>query len=695
MLPCSHGEPSRSSLDLVCSLIRRRVQDNEPVSASELLTTHPELARDEASAIEVVMAEFLARRQAGESPDPPEWLARFPEWQKPLRRRFEEEGLLALSDIGEVTEIHRPSQAAACPALPALGPHTLICELGRGGMGVVHLAHDLTLDRRVALKMVRGGMASLSDRARFYREARAAARLSHPHIVPVLAMGTLNGEDCYAMPVYARSLAARLLEGRLGIEEAVGLMAQVARALHHAHEHGVIHRDLKPANILLDAQGSPALADFGLAWLVDGSAQATATQGTAGTPAYMAPELALGKEPGKPADLWALGIMLHEMLAGQRPFQAASTALLAEAIRDQRPPRLRSLRPEAPRGLEAVILKCLAKRPQSRYATAGQLADDLEALAEKRPVSAPMPPPPWLEGWFPQKAPAAALLGCLAVPLLLFAGLMAAPPAKESPEQAALRGMGQVLKAGKPLKLLGASGVPAYQSFRTEPERRPEPAVAGRAFQLTSRYRCQVELMPQVPLKRFRFSGEARLLGGNPLGKRCGLYVAGLEAWTGERLEFDFFALAFSDHGGKPRAIPSLIHLGNPDGKGQTSLSVSRCTAIKPGVLAAASLAGPNPFNALAAPLAWGQRGCAAGPWHRIDLEVSASEIVSRLDGQLVARCSLDLKKQPLGAFWRENHPAGHPMRGAPHPLKNTGRIGVYLVDGAAEFRNIVLVPLP
>jgi predicted Ser/Thr protein kinase len=267
------------------------------------------------------------------------------------------------------------------------GRYQVVRELGRGAMGVVYVAHDPTLGRDVALKVVVARTDPTAGQ-RLLREAQAAARLQHPGIVVVLDVGLVDGLPYLAMElVLGPSLGSALRAGPLPLTEAVRIGAGLARALEHAHAQGVVHRDLKPANVLLAGpRREPKIVDFGLA--KDAAARTgslTATGEVLGTPAYMAPEQAdgAGKRVDGRADVYALGATLHAMLTGEPPFQASSTlALLAKVLSDA-PPRPSARRPGVSPALDALVLRCLEKEP-ARRPTAGELAVALEALARPR-----------------------------------------------------------------------------------------------------------------------------------------------------------------------------------------------------------------------------------------------------------------------------------------------------------------------
>ena len=273
------------------------------------------------------------------------------------------------------------------------GPYELIEEIARGGMGVVWRARQEGLGREVALKMILAGQLASSDQVlRFYTEAKAAARLDHPNIVPIYEIGEDQGRHFYSMKlIEGSSLAEALRDGRpFPPEQAARTVAAVARAIHFAHQRGVLHRDLKPSNILLDEDGSPFVADFGLARIAEGGSGATRADVILGTPAYMAPEQAAGTSRGvtTSADIYSLGAVLHEILTGKPPFQADTPLETLRLVLDSMPRPPSAINPGVDRDLEVICLKCLQKLPERRYPTAAELADDLERWIAGEPIHA-------------------------------------------------------------------------------------------------------------------------------------------------------------------------------------------------------------------------------------------------------------------------------------------------------------------
>jgi WD40 repeat protein/tRNA A-37 threonylcarbamoyl transferase component Bud32 len=280
----------------------------------------------------------------------------------------------------------------AVPLRPVVAGYEVLGELGRGGMGVVYKARQIGLNRLVALKMIlTGSHAHAEDLARFRTEAEAVAGLRHPHIVQIYDVGEQGGLPYFSLEfVEGGSLEARL-DGTpwLG-PQAARLIEPLARAMHVAHQKGVIHRDLKPANVLLTADDTPKVTDFGLAKRLDQDSGQTRTGTIMGTPSYMAPEQASGAKAGigPAADVYALGAVLYELLTGRPPFKAASPLDTILQVINGEPVPPSQLNPRAPRDLETICLKCLQKEPAKRYASAEALADDLRRFQNGEPIHA-------------------------------------------------------------------------------------------------------------------------------------------------------------------------------------------------------------------------------------------------------------------------------------------------------------------
>jgi serine/threonine-protein kinase len=339
---------------------------------------------DREQRLDEVITEYLKAAESGQQPDETQWLALHPDLADELRA--------FLASQRSIERIAGPLRTPPSGgSLGRLGDYELLEEIARGGMGVVYKARQVSLHRIVALKMILAGqLASAADVRRFRLEAEAAACLDHPHIVPIYEVGEQEGQHFFSMKlIEGGSLAQRRENYQREVRAAVELLRQVARAIHFAHQRGILHRDLKPANILLDAEGRPYVTDFGLARRVDGGGVLTQSGAIVGTPSYMAPEQARSEKAlSVAADVWALGAILYECLTGRPPFQAGSPLDTLLQVLEREPEPLSRLRPGLPRDLEIICLKCLQKDPGKRYASAAALAGDLESYLAGRPIQA-------------------------------------------------------------------------------------------------------------------------------------------------------------------------------------------------------------------------------------------------------------------------------------------------------------------
>jgi WD40 repeat protein/tRNA A-37 threonylcarbamoyl transferase component Bud32 len=414
---------------------RRRWQGGELVPVEAFLAQQPELQEDGDAIVDLLFREVALRQERGDEPTLGELLQRFPQYESRVRIQFDlhqaqwpgaaeaagaaaERVLTPTRDtasqgatVGVQGSSNRKVETASAPGnYPAIPGHEILGELGRGGMGVVYKARQTRLDRLVALKMILSGAHAAKDELeRFRTEAKAVARLHHPNLVQIYEVGEHQGRPYFSLEFVDGGSLEPQIDGKpLPPSEAARLVETLARAMHYAHQRGVIHRDLKPANILLhkdegrrmkDEQGYCAsfiakITDFGLAKRMDAPDGQTRTGEVLGTPSYMAPEQAEGRvrDVGCHTDIYALGAILYELLTGRPPFVAEMVwDVIRQVIADEPLPPTR-LQAQVPRDLETICLKCLEKSPSRRYASAEALAEDLHRFLvgehiQARPVS--------------------------------------------------------------------------------------------------------------------------------------------------------------------------------------------------------------------------------------------------------------------------------------------------------------------
>jgi tetratricopeptide (TPR) repeat protein len=367
-----------------------------------------DLAEPERRLCEVLAAYFEADK-AGQAPGRAAWLAEHPDLADELAEFLAQQDRLLsatepLRSILEAAGIPGPDPGG--PALngdgaalleagaPAriIGDYELLGEIDRGGMGVVYRARQRSLNRLVALKMLRsGGLADGDDARRFRLEAEAVAQLDHPNIVPIHEVGEHDGSSYFTMKLIEGTSLARRPPGPAADPRASArIVAIVARAVHHAHQRGILHRDLKPSNILIDAEGQPHVTDFGLAKRVEAESELTRSGEILGTPSYMAPEQASGKIRAitTATDVHGLGAVLYALLTGKPPFRGDSALETLDKVRREPPEPPSGVGRHVDRDLETICLKCLEKESERRYGSALALAEDLEHWLRGEPIAA-------------------------------------------------------------------------------------------------------------------------------------------------------------------------------------------------------------------------------------------------------------------------------------------------------------------
>jgi serine/threonine-protein kinase len=573
-----------------------------------------------------------------------------------------------------------PAPAQSGPsASGVVGPYRLLERLGAGAMGVVFKAVDVRLNRVLAVKFLRcGPLVSPELLHRFRVEAAAVARLEHAHIVRLYEyeFSEANGGPFFSMEYVAGgTLARKLAAGALPPREAAELLGRLARAVHYAHERGVIHRDIKPANVLLAADGTPKLGDFGLAKLADAAEGCTQTEQVLGTPAYMSPEQARGEARAvtPAADVYSLGAVLYQALTGVPPFQGTQSRV-REAIIAEPPVAPRRRRPELSAVLEAICLKCLEKEPRRRYPSAEELADDLDNWLARRPTKAR--PPRWPakvgRALGRHKAACAAVLLVAAVLGAAFYGIWRPDPERSRREAKA------ALAREQPAGFAGSERLPG--PFRWVRGGDPQlEANQESCVTFTTRLISLLEFVDDPMCSHYRV--EADLRHDNTVLQRnntaapgdVGLFVGfRRHAVDGEARSY-FYSMSFAVQGALVKPSQGIQHLHiwyGTDAETNPRLK----------------LRGMHPF------------ALSPGPprWHHVAVEVSPKGMKTYWrddDGndQLVDDVTADeltkfsaplLRAQPL-------------LAEAPPGFATRGGLGIFARQSTVSFKNFTVTPLP
>lgn len=408
---------------------RARWQRGDRPRAEAYLVNHPSVRADAEAVLDLVYGEYLLAEELDGPPDVDEYARRFPALADALRVQIELHRAMAVEEANATWD--QQDEAELPRPRPHVPGYDILGEIGRGGMGVVYKARQVSLNRIVALKMVLAGMHADPEALRRFRaEAEAVARLRHPNIVQVHDYGHGDGHAYLALEyVEGGTLTGKIACVPQTPEFAARTVQTLAAAMQHAHTLGFVHRDLKPANVLVTADGVLKITDFGLAkWLTtgaDGSNDHTQTGALLGTPAYMAPEQTSGsREIGPATDTYALGVILYQLLTGRPPFEGDSVLDVLRRVQEEEPLPPRRLRLSVPRDLETICLKCLEKHPTQRYASAADLEEDLRRYQAGEPITArPVGTPERVWRWCRRNPGWAAMLAIVSGLVLTIAGV--------------------------------------------------------------------------------------------------------------------------------------------------------------------------------------------------------------------------------------------------------------------------------
>jgi tRNA A-37 threonylcarbamoyl transferase component Bud32 len=676
------GDDPEQQLRRACNELRERLRAGESCRSEDFLESRPSLSSNPIYAFELILTELSTRHELGQTLDPASWCSRFPRWRDQIDDWFRRQGLVADSVLHDplTVKVEQPTADRTASAVPLvrarLGRYEVIDTLGRGAMGVVYKARDTLLGRIVALKTIRGGrLAQPEEIERFFQEARAAAKLHHPHVIPLYDFDVDQEQQYFTMAFAAGGSLVRRRELFGADPQATSaLMEKIARAVHYLHSKGILHRDLKPGNIMLDERGEPLVSDFGLAKLLDVDAELTQVGTIVGTPAYMAPELATA-QPGHAtvrSDVWSLGVMLYELLTGQRPFAGQGGKEVAHSILLTDPVRPRTLCPRLDRALETVVLKCLEKKPEKRYGSAEELADDLGRWQRGEPIHAR--PAGWVErAWRWARCRSSLIIGLLLLGAVAVTAVAlwprtqpstkAAPSADEARAEA-LERITRDLAAGKAVTLIGESGQPEYYRFRTETTRPPLAPPGPGPFALESFGQCLFELVPKPQQDSYRITARIKFHGNNE--GLAGLYFMGEERATPKGPEHVFLALTFAG----TRVLDDKVRL-------QAFLYREATPAEKEE----------------SQHIAFSQLPLTREDWHDLSVEVRPDSIAAACDGKAFAKLTRASAREQVGGWWIALRALGKVFT-PPPTLASRASLGIFIRRGTAQIKNFVITPL-
>ncbi len=563
-----------------------------------------------------------------------------------------------------------------------VGPYLLQSVLGSGGMGVVYKARHEQLNRTVALKMIRAGASADADALRrFATEGEAVARLEHPNVVQIYDFDQRDGVPYFTMEyVGGTTLAKKLAAGPLAHRDAATLVLTLATAVEYAHGRRVLHRDLKPANVLLGEDGSPKIADFGLAKLLDeGRDASTVTGAVLGTPSYMAPEQAEGRNACPLTDVYALGVILYETLTGRPPFVGASNHETMRLVREAVPPPPSSVRPGVPSELAEICLKCLEKSPSHRYSSAHALADDLTRwLGGIRPRHTPgrfRKSVKWLRRRRWPVAFATVAVGLLGVAYT------------EDPNRH-LREMQADIARGQATTLIDDSGRARWLRWRTG-EEGSRVTRSGGVLTIDCRWTVAVvELFPPPTAERYRFACQVRHTQCGVMGE-VGIYAAH-QAYPGLGRDIQFFTqLTFNDVR-RMREVPIVIN------NRVLPLPINLVTLIPH--LHSERGTPPNIDRQMGGPRGpeFRPAGEEASGWHDLEMVVDRGGVSASWDGIPIRMSTEFIEKEVTRemAMMRPSYVADPFVQSLEPKFTPRGGLGLYVMFGTASFRAATLTPL-
>lgn len=535
-------------------------------------------------------------------------------------------------------------------------------------MGIVYRALDRRSGHIVALKTVRTPVAEdFLLTQRFQREAEILTRLAHSHIVPVHEVGQTEGRYFLAMAFVAGgSLNRHRHQFLIDHRAAVVVAEKITQAIQHAHELGILHRDLKPANVLLDENGEPLVSDFGLARLDDADPQLTRTGWLVGTPSYMAPEQAGGGtgKVGPATDVWAIGVLLYELVTGCRPFVGDNYRQVLSSVLFEEPISAALVRPDVDTSLEAVVRKCLEKDPGRRYATAAELGADLRRCLKGEPVQASLAQRSPKSGrWAARYAGVAALVGAIAVGLFALNAGGKLPDTSENWRFASFRfePLSERIAQGRAVEFLGKRDLPVWYRWRMG----KTIHVNKDPFSIESSAPSMMDLAPRLPVEGYRLFAEVK--AANIALGEAGIYFACAQRENEEGTEHWFYALTVAQTPWQNRIALQLFHCREKD---ETHKGI-----LDKGMLIEWRLDSP---------------ATEEPEWFAIAVEVEPAKIRVFRDGKPIGEiATTDIERSRRMVL---------PSKSRVHTplveLSPQGSLGLYVHSGTGAFRNVIVQPL-
>jgi serine/threonine protein kinase len=673
--PSALGDHSQQLLQRACAELRQRLLSGEECHAELFLNAHPELNSNLDHALELIYTEFITRLQLGQHPEVSEWLSRFPQWGEQLQRRLEgrpPSGDSVVPDPATVEQSVATIATVRAPPPPLLGTfgrYELLEKLGRGGMGVVYKARDPVLGRLVALKMIRAGVLARAEEVqRFRHEAQMVAQFTHPNIVRLYEAGEHDDHHYFTMDFAPKGSLSKHRE-RLSADprEAAKLVEKIARAVHYAHGKGILHRDLKPGNILLDERAEPLVSDFGLAKSLAADVELTRPGVAVGTPAYMAPEQTPSQagEVTARSDVWALGVILYELLTELRPFPGEDDRKVFHQIGTREPVKPRKHKRGLHRDLEIVVLKCLEKEPARRYASAEELADDLGRWSRGEPIKARP------EGWprrmsrairrHPTSLAAAALSAAFAITLFFLLPRPSEPTGPPSPP--------------KPITFLRPDGTVAVRDW-TLGQGTITPQGKGVIEVKTGSSPALVELLSSPPVDRFRFEVEVQEPGTS---QAAGIFLGYHRMLVASRPEHWFCEFSYAEQN------RFLLKIGGKVKCARAEVILRRCSP-QPGLPG-------RPFNSRRGVSAPKSFAAQPGSWRRLAVEVTPEMISFFWDKDLLP-FNIVHRATAMEKYRNRLAKMGPPLDNLPR-IPGRGGLGLLCERGTARFRAPVFRPMP